>query len=106
MRPLADTEPKVGERTRRSARSSMDGLLGAGQVPDLPMVDINLGPGGLGGLDLAAIGQRQRCRPRLARAPRGLPAQPFAPATVAEAVLGAAGTAKVGQGAPRPAEEL
>ena len=100
LRPLADTGPNVSERTRRSARSPMDGLLRAGQVPDLPVVDINLGPG-LGGLDLAAIGQRQRCRPRLSRAPRELPAQPFAPATVAEAVLGAAGTAKVGQGAPR-----
>jgi hypothetical protein len=85
--------------------SPIDRTVGAGQVPDLPVVDINLGPG-LGGLDLAAIGQRQRCRPRLSRAPRGLPAQPFAPATVAEAVLGAAGTAKVGQGAPRRAEEL
>jgi hypothetical protein len=84
---LGDTEPKVGERTRRSARSPMDGLLGAGQVPDLPVVDINLGPG-LGGSTSPPSVSGSAADLGFSRAPRGLPAQPFAPATVAGAVLG------------------
>jgi DNA-binding NtrC family response regulator len=83
-------------------------LLGAGQVPDVLVADIDLGPG-LSGLDLAAIARERHpaaevvlisgtapvpchlgCRERFLR-------KPFTPATLAEAIRGAtATTAKLG----------
>ncbi len=82
-------------------------LLGAGQVPDVLVADIDLGPG-LSGLDLAHIARARHpaaevvlisgtaldpchlgCRERFLR-------KPFAPTALAEAVLAAAAEAKVG----------
>ena len=85
-------------------------LLGAGQVPDVLVADIDLGPGGpgLGGLDLAAIGRERHPgfavvlisgtvpnpgpRHALGRRERFL-RKPFAPAALAEAIRGAASAA-------------
>jgi CheY-like chemotaxis protein len=82
-------------------------LLGAGQVPDVLVADIDLGSG-MSGLDLAAIARERHpaaevvlisgtapdpgrlgCRERFLR-------KPFAPAALAEAILAAAATAEVG----------
>ena len=81
-------------------------LLGAGQVPDVLVADIDLGPG-LSGLDLAAIA-RERHRAaevvlisgtapdpgRLSLGRRGrFLRKPFTPSALAEAIRGAAATA-------------
>jgi CheY-like chemotaxis protein len=78
-------------------------LLGAGQVPDVLVVDINLGPG-LNGVDLAAIARERHptievilisgiaadyCKPPLSRRERFLQ-KPFAPAVLAQAIRSAA----------------
>src|SRR5215203_2977113 len=83
-------------------------LLGAGQVPDVLVADIDLGPG-LSGLDLAAITRARHPgaevvlisgsapdpgqQPALGRRERFL-RKPFAPAALAEAIRGAAAMAK------------
>ena len=82
-------------------------LMRAGQVPDVLVADIDLGAG-LGGLDLAAIARERHPaaevvlisgsapdpgQPALGRRERFL-RKPFAPATLAEAIRGAA--AKLG----------
>jgi DNA-binding response OmpR family regulator len=81
-------------------------LLGAGQVPDVLVADIDLGPG-LGGLDLAAIARERHpgievvlisgVRPDPNRQPLGrrerFLCKPFAPAALAEAIRGAASAA-------------
>ena len=83
-------------------------LLGAGQVPDVLVADIDLGPG-LSGLDLAAIARERHPAAEvvlisgsapdpgqqhaLGRRERFL-RKPFAPAALAEAIRGAA-TARV-----------
>ena len=80
-------------------------LLGAGQVPDVLVADIDLGPG-LGGLDLAAIARERHPgvevvlisgvgpdhRQALALCERFL-RKPFAPSALAEAIRGAAAVA-------------
>ena len=79
-------------------------LLGAGQVPDVLVADIDLGPG-LGGLDLASIAQERHPTVEvvlisgtspspglLGRCERFL-RKPFAPAALAEAIRGAAAAA-------------
>jgi CheY-like chemotaxis protein len=82
-------------------------LLGAGQVPDVLVADIDLGPG-LSGLDLASLALERHpavevvlisgtapdpgrlgCRERFLR-------KPFPAAALAEAILAAAATAKIG----------
>ena len=90
-------------------------LLGAGQVPDVLVADIDLGPG-LSGLDLAAIARARHpaaevvlisgtapdpgllgCRERFLR-------KPFAPAALAEAIRGTAAAATAKGGGQRPPE--
>ena len=82
-------------------------LLGAGQVPDVLVADIDLGPG-LSGLELAAIARERHPaaeivlisgtapdpgpRHALGRRERFL-RKPFAPAALAEAIRGAASAA-------------
>lgn len=83
-------------------------LLGAGQVPDVLVADIDLGPG-LTGLDLAAIARERHPAAEvvlisgtvpdpgvLGRRERFL-RKPFAPAALAEAVLAAAKDAADGR---------
>ena len=82
-------------------------LLGAGQVPDVLVADIDLGPG-LSGLDLAALAQERHPAVEVvlisgaSRAP-GQPSfeghrrflrKPFAPAALAEAIRAAAAAAR------------
>jgi len=81
-------------------------LLGAGQVPDVLVADIDLGPG-LGGLDLAAIARERHPAVEVVLISGTSPApgllgrcerflrKPFAPATLAEAVRGAAAASAV-----------
>ena len=80
-------------------------LLGAGQVPDVLVADIDLGPG-LSGLDLASIAHQERhptvevvlisgtspAPGLLGRRERFL-RKPFAPAALAEVIRGAAAAA-------------
>ena len=83
-------------------------LLGAGQVPDVLVADIDLGAG-LSGLDLAAIARERHPAaevvlisdnpPDPGRWPPGQPPgrflrKPFAPAALAEAIRAAAAAAK------------
>ena len=78
-------------------------LLGAGQVPDVLVADIDLGPG-LSGLDLAGIARERHPAVEVVlisgTAPPPVPAspdrherflqKPFAPSALAEAIRGAA----------------
>ncbi|MBX6744554.1 MAG: response regulator [Acetobacteraceae bacterium] len=92
-------------------------LLGAGQVPDVLVTDINLGPG-LSGLDLAAIARERHpdlelvlisgmpldtgAHP-LARHERFLQ-KPFPPHALADAIRSAADALRTGEGDPAPAQ--
>ena len=82
-------------------------LLGAGQVPDVLVADIDLGPG-LSGLDLAGIALERHPAVEVVLISGTSPApgvlgrrerflrKPFAPTALAEAVLAAAAKANVG----------
>ncbi len=82
-------------------------LLGAGQVPDVLVADIDLGPG-LSGLDLASIALERHPAVEVVLISGTSPApgvlgrrerflrKPFAPTALAEAVLTAAAKANVG----------
>ena len=82
-------------------------LLGAGQVPDVLVADIDLGPG-LSGLDLAAIARERHPGAEVVLISGTVPdpgllgrrecflRNPFAPAALAKAILAAAGAAEIG----------
>jgi CheY-like chemotaxis protein len=84
-------------------------LLGAGQVPDVLVADIDLGHG-LSGLDLAAIARERHPAAEVVLISGSVPdpgqqhalgrrerflRKPFAPAALAEAIRGAAAAARV-----------